>query len=152
MKYKVDEQLSWLKPYLRIASKQINLSRLSIVKTTLFDESTVNRQTFAFCTFDGKNYEISIDRFYQTHIHKKGRKCKRILKEHSKLEVLELLAHELAHIGNAKEFELHSPRHKAIECKLMVKFMAQLQSEGYKNEEIELKYYKQEKRQCLAKR
>lgn len=152
MKYKVDEQISWIKPYLQIAAKQINLSKLRTVKTTLFDESTANRQTLAFCTFDGKHFDISIDRYYQRHIHKKGRKCKRVLKEHSKIEILELLAHELAHIGNAKEFELHSPRHKAIECKLMIKFMTQLQKEGYKNEEIDLKSYKQENDQCLAKR
>jgi hypothetical protein len=53
----------------------------------------------------------------------------------SKIDLLEHLAHELAHT----ESWTHTPKHKRLEAKIKIKFMHMLQSDGYVSEEDELK-------------
>ena len=52
----------------------------------------------------------------------------------SKIDLLGLLAHELAHTVEWK----HTPKHKQIESKILSAFMRKLKREGYVSEEEEL--------------
>lgn len=54
----------------------------------------------------------------------------------SKIDLLELLAHELAHLTHWE----HTPSHKALEARLKRLFMTQLEKTGYISEEQEMKY------------
>lgn len=53
---------------------------------------------------------------------------------HSRIDLLALLAHELAHTISWE----HTPEHKALEAKLTRIFMKQLRKDGYISEEHEL--------------
>lgn len=53
----------------------------------------------------------------------------------SKIDLLTLLAHEIAHIEDWK----HTPKHKKLESKILSAFMVKLKKEGYVSEEVELK-------------
>lgn len=61
---------------------------------------------------------------------------KRKLSPFSKIDLLESLAHELAH---AVDFD-HTTRHKKLEAKMKSMFMTMLEKEGYISEEHELKH------------
>lgn len=66
------------------------------------------------------------------------RPLKRVLKAFSKLDLLEHLAHELAHLIHWK----HTTAHKKLEAELIIKFMTRLESIGYVSEEHEIKHKK----------
>lgn len=53
----------------------------------------------------------------------------------SKVDLLEYLAHELAHLVDWN----HTPEHKTLEAKIKIVFMKHLKSTGYISEEHELK-------------
>jgi hypothetical protein len=75
------------------------------------------------------NDESSFRVYIKTHRHPRGEEPT----PYTKLELLELLAHELAHIVS---FD-HTPEHKKLEAKLLTIFMNQLESEGYVSSEEE---------------
>ena len=64
---------------------------------------------------------------------------KRKMGYYSKVDILQVLAHELAHFA---EPDFHTPQHKIDECKMCIIFMKMLNEDGYKSEEYEFKHDK----------
>ena len=79
------------------------------------------------------SYRIILMTKYQNI--QKYRPLKIKLSDYSKMDMLQLLAHELSHMRDMT----HTPSRMVLECKLMLKFMKRLESEGYISEEYESK-------------
>jgi len=133
---KIDSELSWLAPYMKPVKRIVPLDRIKHLKVNRFDKR-VNRGNYAMCTKHGKMYTIKIDKYYQRYTHHHDGSWSVKLFPHSKIDMLCLLAHELAHA--ALWSHDHSPDHKLLEARITSIFMRQLKRENYKDEEDELK-------------
>jgi hypothetical protein len=78
--------------------------------------------------FDKKSFRITL---YSTYHDMPSDK----IVNYSTIDLLQYLAHELAHL----EHWDHTPQHKQLECIIMGIFMIRLYNEGYISEEVELK-------------
>lgn len=78
--------------------------------------------------YDGKHYRITLYLTYHDFYADK-------IKVYSTIDLLQYLAHELAHLQNWD----HTPGHKMLECIIMQIFMVKLSASGYISEEEELK-------------
>lgn len=76
--------------------------------------------------FDKKSFRITL---YLTYHDMPTDK----IKNYSTIDLLQYLAHELAHL----EHWDHTPQHKQLECILMGIFMTRLVNDGYISEEVE---------------
>jgi ribosomal protein S8 len=81
-------------------------------------------------------YEIGLTLNYQNITFKNCNTVTVKPERLSKIDILEFLAHELAHV--AAGFD-HTTKHKKLECKFKSRFMTILEKEGYVSEEYELK-------------
>ena len=138
MKIKIDSELSWLTAYLKRISRIINLGKIKTIQSVKYDKK-VNRGSYAECVkYENETqYHVKLDQNYQVYRHHRDGTWSVKLKPHSKIDILCLLAHELAHTGLWNHD--HSPDHKLLEARITTSFMKQLNRENYKNEEDELK-------------
>jgi hypothetical protein len=124
---KLGKSLVWMKPYLDVAIPHLPASK-RIARITAWNKT--NGRYGKGCqaciiTDDDETFRVYI----HTYSHPRGEEPT----PYSKLELLELLAHELAHTVS---FD-HTPEHKKLEAKLLTIFMNQLESEGYVSSEEE---------------
>ena len=117
---RISPKLLWMRPYLETSLKHLPPGTVIERLGAWSPASTRGRDCEAaiFQTRKGAPYRIWIHTGYV----------------HSKIDLLALLAHELAHTISWE----HTPEHKALEAKLTRIFMQQLKKEGYHSEEQEL--------------
>ena len=125
MSTSLPRKLEWLRPYLELSRPLLPRGK-KIVRVGAW---TKGNRYGSDChasihTDDQKNYRIWINLFHWT-----GGRI-----PFSRIELIGLLAHELAHTVDM----YHSPKHKKLEAKLLITFMTRLRQEGYVNEEEEL--------------
>jgi hypothetical protein len=125
MKTRICRQFEWMRPYLKIGMRFIHPHRIgrigswSLGKRYGFGEFAAILQDAP-----GEPHRIWI----HTHYYE-GTTPKRF----SRIDLLKLLAHELAHTMDWK----HTPLHERITSQITIAFMAQLKKEGYVSEESE---------------
>lgn len=113
MKTKYNKNVKWLKPFVEAASKYINVKKITKVKGFRIPFS-LQELTYATVTINRKN-EISINVRIFNQLKVKG---KNKHKPASIAQILEHLAHELAHLG---EWE-HSPAHFELTARIQLEF------------------------------
>lgn len=121
---KLPKQLSWLLPYINSVPLPDHkvLTRVSAFNIR---NNRNGLDRWGSCHSDDEiHYRIYL------HTHQDPKNPKKL----SKLEVLCVLAHELAHIS----YWEHSPEHKTLESEYASMFMKLLKESGYTSEEDEL--------------
>lgn len=126
---KIVKKLEWLKDY--IVEAEHILPKIKQLKK--ISSKTGNRGRWQHCHglityFDKKSFRITL---YVTYHDLPSDK----IKKYSTVDLLQYLAHELAHI----EHWDHTPDHKLLECKILSVFMKKLFNDGYISEEEENK-------------
>lgn len=131
-------ELQWMKDYIdnvaHLLPKIKQLKKISSKKG--------NKEKWQHCHglityFDRKSFRITL---YLTYHDMPSDK----INNYSTIDLLQYLAHELAHL----EFWEHTPQHKQLECIIMGIFMTRLYNEGYISEEVEArdgKFYSKKK-------
>ena len=126
---KITKELEWVKDYLdkieHLVPKVKHLKKISSKRG--------NKERWQHCHglityFDKKSYRITL---YLTYHDLPSDK----IKQYSTLDLLQYLAHELAHLVHWD----HTPEHKILECEILSIFMVKLSKDGYTSEEEELK-------------
>jgi hypothetical protein len=123
------KELEWMRSY--IESVTHLLPRLKqLKKISSRRGSKVYWQHFhgLITYFDKKSFRITL---YVTYHDEHSDK----IVNYSTLDILQYLAHELAHL----EHWDHTPQHKQLECIIMSIFMTKLTEAGYVSEEDEAK-------------
>ena len=128
----ISQKLKWLEPYVndvkKMHKKFNKLKKITIMRSSFtkrdraygeFRELVDNTQKIAL------RIEYQYIDFYPLKV---------TLKPFSKVDILQNLAHELAHCYH---FE-HTPEHKILESEITTYFMYKLKTTGYISEEIEL--------------
>jgi hypothetical protein len=125
----VAKELQWLCEYIELAKphlpKRKKVSRIG--KWDIGGRCGKKEQACIF-TNDFRSYRI----YFHTH---RFPRCLEKPEPYSKIDILSLLAHELAHMLDME----HTPKHKKLESKILSMFMTRLASKGYISEEAELK-------------
>jgi len=126
MDARVSPKLEWLIPYLDTGVSMLP-KRKKIIRLGAWDiKKSRGKLVHAAIFQDGDNGQYRI--WMHTHI-----KVKKKIRPYTKIEILENLAHEIAHTAHW----VHSCDHKIVECKILVKFMRMLKKEKYVSEEEE---------------
>lgn len=129
---KIHKKLSWLKEYIELAKPIIPEIRNIYFVREIFHQKNKLQKIHASLTYEFifGSYVLSLYTRFKRQA-KKPRLAKE--EEYSKIELLENLAHELAHL---KHWE-HTPEHKVLESKLSILFMERLLESGYISAEEE---------------
>ena len=121
------KELEWMRDYID------NVSHLlpKIKQLKKISSKKGNKERWQHCHglityFDNKSFRITLYLTYHDILTDK-------IKNYSTIDLLQYLAHELAHL----EHWDHTPQHKQLECILMGIFMIRLSNEGYISEEVE---------------
>ncbi len=145
----ISPYLEWIRPYLGKVKSLIPLDTLFAIRAIRPRENQIQHfhaQLTQYKWKEGKksvccySMTIYISYFKLTRL----KPFKRIERKFSRIDILEALAHELAHL----EHFPHSPQHKKLEKRICHAFMTQLENEGYESEEMELK--RKTSRFCLC--
>jgi len=140
MSVKISPELKWVIPYLKRASKIVpveQLEKIIAVKPRLEQIQHCHAQLVTETnthTNQVKRRYISLNLYYVKSHQLKPLKRKKV--PFSKIDLLETLAHELAHLIDVK----HTPKHKKLENRLCSIFMTMLEQTGYVSEEYEMKH------------
>ena len=125
---RISPKLKWLIPYLELSASMLPHGK-KIVRVGAWSRTNkrMGRDVQAqIITDDWISYRI----WTHTERHPRGQP----IQPYSKIDILALIAHELAHTLDMD----HSPQHKILESNILNMFMKKLESEGYKSEEDEL--------------
>lgn len=138
----ISNNLLWVVPHLRKIERLHDLSKVTdIIGVSSFPLSRIQPHIGVTRTSNGRKFTIEVCLTYQTKFKPFGKnKCHIKKAPLSKVDILEILAHELAHVFS--DF-MHTPEHKILECKIKAIFMKQLIREDYISEEVELLKLKQ---------
>ena len=137
MKVKISKKVEWMRPFIEEAARTHPKIARKLKKVYVIP-ATVDRkhQAYAQLSYDEDNYcYIGIYLKYQTMVFKKDDTITIGLRPFSKMDLIESLAHELAHVYHF----FHTPKHKKLECRFKMRFCTMLEKEGYISEEEELK-------------
>jgi hypothetical protein len=128
MKIKCAKAFEWLSPYINEGMALVpEGKKLSKVMAWKLNGRAGKGCQACIYTNDHKTYRIYIHTMYHPRYAKEPM-------PYSKIDILGLLAHEMAHMLDM----YHSPEHKILETQLLKMFMRKLKKEGYVNEEEEL--------------
>jgi hypothetical protein len=127
----VNKKLAWMVPYVERGLLLIPDGK-SVTRLGAWTRGGRygKQETAALITNNNRHYRIYIHTHAYTH--------PRGVTPHSKIEMLELLAHEMAHMID-DHFDEHTPEHRRLEAKLTSLFMTMLKKSGYHSEERELR-------------
>lgn len=123
------KKLEWMRDY--VESVAHLLPKIKQLKK--ISSKTGNKERYQHCHglityFDKKSFRITLYVTFHDILLDK-------IIEYSTIDLLQYLAHELAHL----EHWDHTPSHKQLECIIMGIFMTKLAQEGYISEEEEYK-------------
>jgi hypothetical protein len=125
----VVKELEWMEDYIDLVKHMLpkikQLKKISAMKG--------NKERWQHCHglityYDKKSFRITLYTTYHSMMHD-------TIKPYSTIDLLQYLAHELAHL----EHWDHTPDHKQLECILMGIFMTKLKQDFYVSEEEETK-------------
>jgi len=142
MKLKIAPELEWFRPYLKRVKNIAPVHKLEKIIALKADTKKLQHIDGQLVTEtweeDGYTYRkkriyMSIYVTYSKTLSLKP--LKRTIKPFSKIDLLELFAHELAHL----EHDYHTVAHKKLENRLCSMFMTILNASGYVSEEHEMK-------------
>lgn len=140
MNIKISPELEWVEPYLKRASKIVpveQLEKIIAVKPRLDQIQHCHAQLVTETdtnTNAVKRRYISMNLYYVKSHKLEPLQRKKV--PFSKIDLLETLSHELAHLVEIK----HTPEHKKLESKICTIFMTMLKRTGYVSEEHEMKH------------
>jgi hypothetical protein len=126
MKTRLSPKLEWLGPYLELGMTYISDERKFVARVGSWNLGKSRGKQCAAALFQdrvGDHYRIWIHTHFEPGV------------PHSKIDILKLLAHELAHMEDWK----HTPKHELLCSRITVAFMRMLKQEGYESEEAELR-------------
>lgn len=126
MKTRLSPKLDWLGPYLELGMTYISDEGKLVERVGSWSLGKGRGKRCAaaiFQTKEGDPYRIWIHTHFEPGV------------PHSKIDILKLLAHELAHMEDWK----HTPKHELICSRITGAFMRMLKQEGYESEEAELR-------------
>lgn len=140
MSVNISKELEWFRPYLKKVEHLVPIHRLEKIVALRPSIKRVHHAHARLVEVKGQG-NSKLDRVYISmnlhYIKTLGLKpVKRKVEPFSKIDLLEHLAHELAHLV---DFD-HTPKHKKLESKIASIFMTLLQKSGYVSEEHELKH------------
>lgn len=126
---KIVKSLEWVRDYINIVSHLLpRIKELKKISSRKANKTYFQRFHGLITYYDKKSFRITLYITYHDVI--KGK-----IASYSKIDILQYLAHELAHL----EHWDHSPQHKQLECVILSVFMTKLQQDGYISEEDEFK-------------
>lgn len=129
---RIQKKLSWLGQYIAIAAPIIPKVEYIILVREIFHQKNKIQRIHASltqeCIFG--TYVLSL---YTGCVRCVPNSSKTLYEPYSKIDILNTLAHELAHLDHWQ----HTPEHKILESKLTVHFMRHLLKSGYISEEEE---------------
>jgi hypothetical protein len=126
---KIVKELSWVKPFIESVSHLLpNIKQLKKISTRRGSKDRWQHFHGLITYYDKKSFRITL---YMTY-HDMPTD---IIKDYSTIDLLQYLAHELAHLDHWD----HTPDHKHLECIIQGVFMTKLKQEGYISEEEEEK-------------
>jgi len=132
----VSKNLEWTKPYLEDVSDIVDFTKICKIKGVSKTRADRVERHLGLCIPRGKKLEIQIWLSYQSKKKSLGRlKCTLEYAPLSKLDILDILAHELAHTNTDW---LHTTKHRIMTNFINTIFMDRLNEEGYITEEHEL--------------
>lgn len=123
------KELEWMREYTEsVAHLLPKLKQLKKISSKRGNKEHWQHCHGLITYFDKKSFRITLYTTYHSMIEDK-------IKPYSTLDLLQYLAHELAHLEHWE----HTTGHKQLECILMSIFMTRLQQAGYISEEAEMK-------------
>lgn len=134
---RITKSLEWMRPYLEDAMKvvpEIRLLTAIVARTPKVNGREVQRAHAMITSYHSGTYHITsfIKKQAVVTYHPK---VKLKLLPYSKKDLLEYLAHEIAHL----RYWDHSTHHAILTAELTIRFMKRLSKSGYISEEAELK-------------
>jgi hypothetical protein len=121
------KELEWTREYIEAVSHLLpRIKQLKKISSRRGSKEHWQHFHGLITYFDKKSFRITLYITYHETLSDK-------IKNYSTLDILQYLAHELAHL----EHWDHTPQHKQLECVMMVIFMTHLASKGYVSEEDE---------------
>lgn len=125
---KICQKLEWVRPYLEagleVISKNHKIDRVGA--WTLGKSRGIGEHAALIQRKKGEGYRVWI------HTHFYDQNDKKL--PFSKIDILKMLAHELAHCDEWR----HTPRHSILEAEITQRMMDLLKLDGYISEEEEL--------------
>jgi len=132
----ISKNIEWIKPYLEAVSDIVDFKKISKIKGVPKTRADRVERHLGLCIPRGKKLEIQIWLSYQSKKKSLGRlKCSLEYAKLSKLDILDSLAHELAHTNTDW---LHTTKHRIMTNFINTIFMDMLNEKGYVTEEHEL--------------
>jgi hypothetical protein len=123
------KELEWTREYIEAVSHLIpKIRQLKKISSRKGSKEFWQHFHGLITYFDKKSFRITLYTTYHEPLSDK-------IKNYSTIDILQYLAHELAHL----EHWDHTPQHKYLETIIMSVFMVRLTSEGYVSEEYEYK-------------
>lgn len=126
---KITKELEWVRPYIESVTHLLpKLKQLKKISSRRGSKEYWQHVDGIITYFDKKFFRITLYVTYHDTYSDK-------IKNYSTIEILQCLAHELAHL----EQWYHTPQHKQLECILLSIFMTKLSEDKYISEEDESK-------------
>lgn len=123
------KELEWMREYVDAVSHLLpKIKRLKRISSKKGNKERWQHCHGLITYYDQKNYRITLYTTYHSMIYDQ-------IKPYSTIDLLQYLAHELAHL----EHWDHTTDHKHLECVIMSAFMTKLKQESYVSEEEEMK-------------
>ena len=121
---KICRELEWIRPYLELGMTYVSAgSFVERIGLWSYGNKKSGKNCYAaLYRADKGPCRIWIHRHFDEH------------RLHSRMDILKILAHELAHI---EEWE-HTPKHESLCSKITIAYMKMLRQDGYISEEFEM--------------
>ncbi len=124
---KIVKELEWVRSYILSASHLLpKIKQLKKISSRKGSKEYWQHFHGLITYFDKKSFRITLYTTYHDGLTD-------TIKNYSTIDILQYLAHELAHL----EHWDHTPQHKQLECIIMGIFMTRLSEAGYISEESE---------------
>jgi hypothetical protein len=134
---KLSKNIEWIRSCLEDVTDIVDFSKITEIKGIPKTRPDRLERHLGLCIPRGKKLEIQVWLSYQSKHKSLGKlKCSLKYEPLSKIDILEIVAHELAHTNTDW---LHTTKHRVMTNFISTIFMDRLNDEGYITEEHELK-------------
>lgn len=142
----LSKDIEWLREYIEIAKQYISKEKFKRLKKVYSLNPPHNQKSHVhgqlWRDLETDDFSLLIKLSYFPIVRKNGefyQQEKRVYCD--KIDILDTLAHELAHL----EFWDHTPAHKVLNSLILIKFMTKLSEDGYTSAEEEQKQIRRTK-------